>query len=144
MQRAQHMVATECQVVLVARMTLVTQLALVTSSVTGFMEALVTWLVPEAPSAAGEPGGAAGAILQISGPPHAPGPSGNAAPGTRCSNRDLRLYPIPGTLVGQGPRGTGCGREVWFGGLQVVLKCRRRALWRLGYGSEIGQAARGR
>ncbi|XDA90555.1 hypothetical protein R6Z07F_020154 [Ovis aries] len=50
LQRAQHMVATECQVVLVARMTLVTQLALVTSSVTGFMEALVTWLVPEAPA----------------------------------------------------------------------------------------------
>ncbi|XDA90553.1 hypothetical protein R6Z07F_020152 [Ovis aries] len=47
---------------------------------------------PRGPSAAGEPGGAAGAILQISGPPHAPGPSGDAAPGAAVlSNRDLRF-----------------------------------------------------
>ncbi|XDA90556.1 hypothetical protein R6Z07F_020155 [Ovis aries] len=47
---------------------------------------------PRGPSPAGEPGGAAGAILQISGPPHAPGPSGDAAPGAAVlSNRDLRL-----------------------------------------------------
>ncbi|KAM7225433.1 hypothetical protein CapIbe_023410 [Capra ibex] len=47
---------------------------------------------PRGPSAAGEPGGTAGAILQISGPPHAPGPSGDAAPGAAVlSNRDLRF-----------------------------------------------------
>ena len=71
---------------------------------------------PRGPSAAGEPGGAAGAILQISGPPHAPGPSGDAAPGAAVlSNRDLRLYPIPGTLVGQGAAGAGVWARVVLG-----------------------------
>ncbi|KAJ1057876.1 PREDICTED: EKC/KEOPS complex subunit LAGE3-like [Capra hircus] len=47
---------------------------------------------PRGPSAAGDPGGTAGAILQISGPPHAPGPSGDAASGAAVlSNRDLRF-----------------------------------------------------
>ncbi|CAI9150682.1 unnamed protein product [Rangifer tarandus platyrhynchus] len=36
---------------------------------------------PRGPSAAGESGGAAGAIPQILGAPHAPGPGGDAAPG---------------------------------------------------------------
>ena len=72
---------------------------------------------PRGPSAAGEPGGAAGAILQISGPPHTPGPSGDAASGAAVlSNRDLRLYPIPGTLVGQGAAGAGLWERGGLGG----------------------------
>ncbi|XP_043314829.1 EKC/KEOPS complex subunit LAGE3-like isoform X2 [Cervus elaphus] len=43
-------------------------------------------------SAYGESGGAAGAILHIPGPPHAPGPGGDAAPGARVlSNRALQF-----------------------------------------------------
>lgn len=98
---------------------------------------------PRGPSAAGEPGGAAGAILQISGPPHAPGPSGNAAPGAAVVvtvTFGLYLFQEPWWARGRGGRVVG---EVWFGGLQVVLKCRRRVLWGLGYGSGVrGQAAR--
>ena len=48
LQRAQHMVATECRVVLVARMALVTQLALVMPSVLESLATLVTWPIPEA------------------------------------------------------------------------------------------------
>ena len=56
---------------------------------------------PRGPSAAGESGGAAGAIPQILGAPHAPGPGGDAAPGAGVlSNRPLQLYPIPGAPVG--------------------------------------------
>lgn len=50
LQWAQHVVAAASRVVLVARMTLTTQLALVMPSAVEFMEALVTWLVPEAPA----------------------------------------------------------------------------------------------
>ena len=50
LQRVQHMAAKVCRVVLLARMTLTTQLALVMPSAVEFMEALVTWLVPEAPA----------------------------------------------------------------------------------------------
>ncbi|KAF4008113.1 hypothetical protein G4228_019733 [Cervus hanglu yarkandensis] len=47
---------------------------------------------PRGPRTAGESGGAAGAILHIPGPPHAPGPGGDAAPGARVlSNRALQF-----------------------------------------------------
>ncbi|XP_070640192.1 EKC/KEOPS complex subunit LAGE3-like [Bos indicus] len=47
---------------------------------------------PRSPSAAGESGGAAGAIPQIPGPSHAPGPGEGAAPGAAVlSNRILQL-----------------------------------------------------
>ena len=71
---------------------------------------------PRSPSAAGESGGAAGAIPQIPGPSHAPGPGEGAAPGAAVlSNRILQLYPIPGTMVGQAAEGAGCGLGVVWG-----------------------------
>ena len=60
--------------------------------------------VPRDPSTAGESGGAAAAIPQIPGAPHAPGPGGDAAPGAGAlSNRVFQLYPISGAPVG--PKG---------------------------------------
>ena len=47
---AQHKAAKVCQVVLVAAMTLATQLALVTPSVVEFLAAPATWLIQEAPA----------------------------------------------------------------------------------------------
>ena len=73
---------------------------------------------PRGPSATGESGGAAGAIPQILGAPHAPGPGGDAAPGAGVlSNRPLQLYPIPGAPVGWAAAGFG----VWArGGLGIA------------------------
>ena len=48
LQQAQHMVAMVIWVVLVARMALVTQLALVMPSVLESLATLVTWPIPEA------------------------------------------------------------------------------------------------
>ena len=95
---------------------------------------------PRGPSAAGESGGAAAAIPQIPGPPNAPGPGGDTAPGARVlSNRVFQLYPIPGAPVGQAAARVG----VWArGGLEGCrlrsLKYRKRVLWEAGgYGSGV-------
>lgn len=95
---------------------------------------------PRSPSAAGESGGAAAAIPQIPGPPNAPGPGGDTAPGARVlSNRVFQLYPIPGAPVGQAAARVG----VWArGGLEGCrlrsLKYRKRVLWEAGgYGSGV-------
>ncbi|XP_043753579.1 uncharacterized protein LOC122690728 isoform X4 [Cervus elaphus] len=50
LQRAQHMVAKVCQVVLVAAMALATQLALEMPSVEESLPAPATWLIPETPA----------------------------------------------------------------------------------------------
>ena len=71
---------------------------------------------PRGLSAAGESGGAAGAILQMPGPSHAPRPGEGAAPGAAVlNNRVLQLYPIPGTMVGQAAEGDRCGLGVVWG-----------------------------
>ena len=58
------------------------------------------------PSAAGESSGAAGAILQIPGPSHAPGPGGATPPAAAVlSNRAFQLYPIPGNPASQAAAG---------------------------------------
>ncbi|XP_055420462.1 EKC/KEOPS complex subunit LAGE3-like isoform X7 [Bubalus kerabau] len=50
------------------------------------------------PSAAGESSGAAGAILQIPGPSHAPGPGGATPPGAAVlSNRAFQFLTVPFT-----------------------------------------------
>ena len=95
---------------------------------------------PRGPSAAGESGGTASAILQIPGASQAPGPGGDAAPRAGVlSNQALQSYPIPGAPVGWAAWGVEVQARGGLGGCRWLgLNCRRRVLWgAAGYGSGV-------